>query len=154
MRADDPAVLAFLRQSMVVRIATLSRNARPSITPIYFVCVNGHIWIGTSDWTLAARDARADSRVSLLFNIEQSPRDHRILRITGRATVRTDLEAQRTYNRRVAGKYVLTPGGILNYLTHIGQLMLMHRYHAQSAEKGKSCVIDVTPEKVEFLDDN
>jgi hypothetical protein len=27
----------------------------------------------------------------------------------------------------------------------------MHSYHAQSAEKGLACVIEVTPEQVEFL---
>ncbi len=154
MRADDPMVLEVLQRSMVARIATLSRNGRPSITPLYFVCLDGYIWLGTVDWTLAARDVRADPRVSVLLNVEQNLHDRRVLRITGRAIVRTDAEAQRSYARRVAFKYVLTPSGIFNYLKHIRQYLLMHRYHAQSAAKGKSCVIEVTPEQVEFLDDN
>ncbi len=154
MRIDDPAVVDVLRRSMIARIATLSRNGRPSITPIYFVFVNGHIWLGTSDWTLAARDVKADPRVSLLLNVERNPEDRRILRITGRATVRTDLQMQRSYNLRVAFKASLTPGGIRNNLANLQLLPLMHRYHAQSAQKGKACVIDVTPEQAEFLDDN
>ncbi len=45
----------------------------------------------------------------------------------------------------------MTPGGIRNALTHIRQLPPMHNYHAQSAEKGQPCVIEVTPEQAEFL---
>ena len=151
MKADNPAVLDVMRRSMVARIATLSRNGRPSINPLYFVYLNGHIWLGTVDWTLAARNVKADPRVSVLFEVEQDPSDQRVLRIRGRASVRTDQKAQRSYNLRAARKYLLTPGGIRNALTHIRQLPPMHNYHAQAAEKGQPCVIEVTPEQAEFL---
>jgi Pyridoxamine 5'-phosphate oxidase len=153
MKADDPAVLDVLRRSMVARIATLSRNGRPSITPLYFVYLSGHIWLGTVDWTLAARNVKADPRVSVLFEVEQDRSSHRVLRIRGRASVRTDPKAQRSYRLRVACKYLLTPGGIRNALTHIRQLLPMHNYHVQAAEKGQPCVIEVTPEQAEFLGD-
>ena len=154
MNVDDPAVLAVLRRSMVARIATLSRNGRPSINPLYFVYLNGHIWLGTVDWTLAARNVKADPRVSIVFEVEQDPSDQRVLRIRGRASVRTDQKAQRSYNLRAARKYFLTPGGIRNGLSHIRQLPTMHNYHAQAAEKGQPCVIEVTPEQAEFLNDD
>ncbi len=154
MRVDDPAGLKVIRRAMVARLATLSRNGRPSITPIYFVYVHGHIWLGTSEWTLAAREVKADPRVSVLFNVERNPQDGRILRVTGQARVRTDPAVQRSYNLRVLFKYVLTPGGIRNYLAHLKQYPLMNQYHAQSAEKGLACVIDVTPEQAEFLNDS
>ncbi len=153
MRIDDPAVRDLLQRCRVARIATLSRNGRPSITPIYFVFVNDRIWLGTSDWTLAARDVKADSRVSLLFEVEGHRGDGRVLRITGKAIVRTNPQIQRSYNLRVAFRYSLTANGIRHNLAHFRLLPVMHRYHAQSAEKGRACVIDVTPEQVEFLDD-
>ena len=153
MNVDDPAVLDVLRHSMVARIATLSRNGRPSINPLYFVYLNGHIWLGTVDWTLAALNVKADPRVSVLFEVEQDPSDQRVLQIRDRASVRTDQKAQHSYNLRTARKYLLTPGGIRNALTHIRQLPPMHNYHAQSAEKGQPCVIEVTPEQAEFLND-
>jgi nitroimidazol reductase NimA-like FMN-containing flavoprotein (pyridoxamine 5'-phosphate oxidase superfamily) len=152
MKLDDPAVRAVMRRAMVARVATLSREGRPSITPIYFVYVEGRIWIGTVDWTLAARNATADPRVSVLLEPERDPSERRVLRITGRATVRTDKQAQLSYNVRVARKYILTPGGIRNYLTHIRQLRAMHSYHAQSAARGRPCVIEVIPEQAEFID--
>ena len=151
MNVDDPAMLDVLRRSMVARIATLSRNGRPSINPLYFVCQSGRIWLGTSEWTLAARNVLADPRVSVLFEVEQGRSPHRVLRISGWASVRTDQQAQRSYDLRVARKYVLTPGGIRHYLAHLRQRKLQHTYHAQSAEKGKACVIEVTPLDAEFL---
>jgi hypothetical protein len=153
MNVDDPAVLDILRRSMVARIATLSHNGRPSINPLYFVYVPGRIWLGTSDWTLAARNVLADPRVSVLFEAEQDRSPHRVLRISGRASVRTDPKGQRSYNLRVERKYVLTPGGIRHYLSHLRQLPSMRRYHAQSAQKGQACVIEVTPLEAEFLGD-
>jgi len=154
MNADDPTVLNFIRQSMVARIATLSSSGRPSITPLYFVCVRGHIWLGTADWTLAAREAKTNPCVSVLLEIEHSPNDSRILRITGSARVQTDAKTLRSSNLRTVLKYILTPGGIGNYLTHLRLLQPSRQYHAQSAKKGLACIIDVTPEHFEFLNDN
>ncbi len=153
MNTDDPAVLDVMRRSMVARIATLSSNGRPSINPLYFVYVNGQIWLGTVDWTLAARNVLADPRVSILFEVERDRSPHRVLRISGRAIVRTDPKGQRSYNPRVARKYVLTPGGILNILAHMRLLTLRRNYHAQNASMGQPCVIEVTPEQAEFLND-
>jgi len=152
MNVDDPAMLDILRRCMVARIATLSCNGRPSINPLYFVCQRGRIWLGTSEWTLAARDVQADSRVSVLFEVEQHMCSHRVLRISGQASVRTEQKVQRSYALRVARKYLLTPGGIGNYLAHLRQFPSMHQYHAQSAEKGRACVIEVIPQTAEWLE--
>jgi general stress protein 26 len=151
MNSDDPEALDILRRCMVARIATLSHSGRPSITPLYFVAPHGLIWLGTSDWTLAARSVQADPRVSVLFEVERDHGPRRVLRISGRASVLRDPRAQRSYNRQVARKYVLTPSGIRHYLAHLRQLKLQHLYHAQSAEKGQACVIEVTPLHVELL---
>src|SRR5579859_2652266 len=153
MRPDDPIVLDFLRRSLVARIATLSRHGRPSINPLYFISHKGRIWLGTVEWTLAAPNVKADPRVSVLFEVEQDPHSHRVLRISGQARVRTEQRVQRSYALRVARKYLLTPGGIGNYVTHIWQFSAIHQYHAQAAEKGRPCVIEILPEQVEFLSD-
>ncbi len=151
MPMNDPAVHALLRRAKVARIATLSRSGHPSITPLYFVVVHEQIWLGTPEWTLAVRDIKADPRVSLLFEVEQNPQDRRVLRITGRAQIRTDAQVQRSYNLRVAFKYLLTLGQIRNTFAHRRLLPLRRRYRAQSQAKGQACVIAVAPEQVEFL---
>ena len=151
MTADDPAASDILRRSMVARIATLSYEGRPSITPLYFIYLNGRIWLGTAEWTLAARQVTADARVSLLFDVERDLRARQELRITGRARVRADRQAQRSYALRAARKYVLTSGAIRDTLAHARLLPIRRQYRAQSAEKGRSCVIEVTPEHAEIL---
>jgi Pyridoxamine 5'-phosphate oxidase len=152
MRPEDPVALDVVRRSMVARIATLSRHGRPSINPLYFISHHGHIWLGTSEWTLAARNVQADSRVSVLFEVEQHTRSHRVLRISGQASVRTEQKVQRSYAFRVARKYLLTPGGIGNYLAHLRQFPSMHQYHAQSASMGRACIIEVIPQTAEWLE--
>lgn len=151
MNADDPEVSAFIRRAMVARIATVSRSGRPSVTPLYFNYVDGHLWLGTASWTLAAREAAADPRVSVLLQHELDGQDSRVLRVTGTAVVRTDVGTLRTRNREMAFKYVLSPGGLLNHLRNLRLRPLVRRYRAQSADKGAGCVIDVTPLHVEFL---
>ena len=154
MTADDPLVIEILRRSMVARIATLSRSGRPSVNPLYFIFLDGKIWLGTPVWTLAARNANADSRVSVLFNVEQDPADRRVLRISGQARVRTDAEVLRSYNLSALRKCVLTPRGIINWLAHPRQLWLRRYYTAQSSQKGPAAVIEVTPQQIELLTDN
>ena len=51
MMLDDPELARVLSRARVARIATLSRNRRPNINPLYFVCVTGAIHLGTSDRT-------------------------------------------------------------------------------------------------------
>jgi hypothetical protein len=156
MRLDDPAVTDMLHRAMVARIATLSSHGRPNVNPLYFVHHRSQIWLGTADWTLAARNVRFDPRVSLLFNLEQGSfaggwTDQRVLRINGRAHVRTDSAIIRPYNLRVAIKYLLPPGAILNRLAHFRQAMLHSNYRAQNAAKGVPCVIEVTPDTAELI---
>jgi general stress protein 26 len=54
MHPDDPAVADILRHAKVARIATVSRNGRPHVNPLYFVTGRGKIYLGTVDRTLAA----------------------------------------------------------------------------------------------------
>lgn len=150
MRLDGP-VREILRRSRVARIATVSRNGRPSVNPLWFVEHGGHVWLGTADWTLAARNVGADPRVSVLFEIEAEPGDTRVVRITGRAEVRTDRKAMLPFFLRSVPRYLAAPGEIRSYLAHVRQLGLRRRYYAQSAHRGRACVIDVTPETAEIL---
>jgi general stress protein 26 len=151
MRIDDTVVLNILRQSMVARIATVSRHGRPSVNPLYFVYQDGLVWLGTAVWTLAAHNVKANPQVCLLLEIEQETGTKRTLRLTGKASVRTDREIIRSYGFRVARKYVLTAGWIRNALVHFRQLGLQRQYRAQSKRKGQTCVIEFTPEFVELI---
>jgi hypothetical protein len=145
-----PRVADIVRRARVARIATLSRNRRPSINPLYFVTVSGAIHLGTSDRTLAAFNVKADPRVTLLLNVERAPEDRRVLRIRGHARVSTDAGVCKAYVRRIVRKYFLNWDGLSHMIRHARLWPVMRRYHG-SGEKGKRCVIEVLPEHVEWL---
>jgi hypothetical protein len=151
MNPDDPIIHNILKRAMVARIASLSRHGRPSVNPLYFIYLDHKIWLGTAEWTLAARNAAVDPRVSLLFNIERQPGINYAVRINGRARVNKDIRIVRRYGVHAATKYILTPSGIYNWLSHPHQLWLRHYYVAQSHQKGRACVIEVTPKTIELL---
>ena len=150
MSPEDPEVVDILERAMVARIATRSRNGRPNINPLYFTRAGGHILLGTSDRTLAALNAKACPNVTILFEVERDPADERVLRVHGKAAVRTDDDLCRRYVRRVTSKYFVSFSGLAHTLAHAHLLNLMHRYHS-SGWKGQQCVIDVVPESVELL---
>ena len=150
MRADDPQAVDILRKAMVARIATLSRNRRPNINPLYFVYDNGRIYLGTSDRTLAALNAKAHPQVTILFNVDREPNDRRILRVRGDVTVRTDDRLCRWYIRRTVAKYFLNWSGLWNTLSHARLLSVMRRY-LSSGEKGKQCVLECRPGQAELV---
>lgn len=151
MKIEDVTILHFLHRAMIARIATLSQNGRPSVNPLYFIYIHRKIWLGTPEWTLAVRNIKANPRVSLLFDVEKNPAEERILRISGKASIRTDRKAMRSYRLRILFKVLLLPGNIINWLSHPRQLWLRRYYTAQSAQKGRTCVIEVAPETIELL---
>jgi general stress protein 26 len=150
MNPDDPAVVDILRRAMVARIATVSRNGRPHVNPLYFVCGRGKIYLGTTDRTLAALNVKANPRVTVLFNIESEPNDRRVLRLRGGAIVRTDARLCRWYVRSDLRKYIFSRRGFGNSLAHARLLPLVRRF-VSSGEKGQECVLEVRPEEAEFL---
>jgi general stress protein 26 len=150
MNPEDPAVVEILRRAMVARIATVSRNGRPHVNPLYFVCRDGKIYLGTVERTLAALNVKNDPRVTILFNIEGEPKDRRVLRIRGSAIVRTDSKLCRWYVRRDLRKYIMSRRGVANTLAHVRLLPAVRRF-VSSGEKGRECVLEVRPEEAEFL---
>jgi general stress protein 26 len=150
MNPDDPAVLDILRRAMVARIATISRNGRPHVNPLYFVYGNGKIYLGTTDRTLAALNVKSNPRVTILFNVESEPNDTRVLRIRGVAIVRTDSRLCRWYVIRDVRKYFMSRRGLGNALVHARLLPVVRRF-VSSGEKGKECVLEVRPEEAELL---
>ena len=143
----DAAVDDILARAMVARIATVSRNGRPHVNPLYFVVEHDHVHLGTATYTLAAHNVRANPQVQVLFEIESAPADPRLVRIDGVATVRTEPELLRGYRNRVARKYMATPAGLSNLVTHPRQWRPMRRH----LRGGAACVLDVEATSVELI---
>lgn len=151
MNPDDPTLFDVLGRAMVARIATVSRNGRPHVNPLYFVRGNGKIFLGTGDQTLAARNIRAQPAVTLLFDIESEPTDSRVLRLRGRGIVRTDAKTILWYVPRDLHKYIFNRRGLKNVLAHARPLPLVARFVISGA-RGKACVLEVQPEAAELLE--
>ena len=150
MGLDDPIVMEFIRRAMVARLATLSRNGRAHVNPLYFAYFDGRLYLGTSDRTLAALNVVANPQATILLDLERDATDQRVLRLHGNATVRKDPDLERRYLRRNVYKYFAKWRGIRNTVANARRLPVMHRYHA-SGWKGKACVIEFTPESAELL---
>ena len=147
---DAPEVAEILRRAMVARICTVSRTGRPHLNPLYFVTYGDLIRLGTGTTTLAAHNVRANPVVTILFEVEAEPDDRRVLRIEGRAEVRTDRSTVRSYLVADARKYMATPAGLLNALRHVRCFPALRHYFNDPAGGG-SCVIEVTPRRAELL---
>ncbi len=130
-----------IERARVARIATVSSNGRPHVNPLWFVVDGDRVLLGTAVHTLAARNATANAAVQVLFEDESAPADDRELRIDGTATVRTDADTLKRYRRGVARRYMATPGGLWNLLSHVRQWPAFRRH----VGSGDPCVIEVEP---------
>lgn len=149
MTPDDAVVQGLLQRAMVARLATESASGRPQLNPNYFVLHQGHIWLGTSNTTLAARNVVANPRVSLLFDVESEAPGRPVLRVTGTAQLSFEPTLISAYRALDTRKYFLSRAGLRNLFANVARWRLLRAYLRNPG--AKSCVIDVTPEKVEFL---
>lgn len=144
----DNAVRAYLRQSMVVQVATLSPKQRPFLTPLWFVVDGGIIYLTTGPQSRAGRNIAKHPEVALLFSGELGRRAERVLRLHGTATCHDQLPSWRVL-LRVAAKYYLAPRGLLTELRHARQWPLRQLYYGQ-VQGGLGHIQVVTTES-EFL---
>ena len=87
MNVDDPLVTHMLRNSSVMRLATMSAAGHTTLTPLWFVVDAGRIVAGTAASTVAVRNIRADPRVTLLLDGETAGPSERVLRVRGFAEI-------------------------------------------------------------------
>ncbi len=143
----DPRVQAFLGDSMIVEVATLSPKRRPFVTPLWFVVHGGCVYITTGAETWAGKNVAQHPAVTLLFRSEPSSRTDQALRVRGTATCNRGLPSWPVL-LRVAAKYYVGRGlGV--ELRNAGRWRLRQRYYAQV--KGGPGHILVVPETCEFL---
>lgn len=115
MRPNDALVRHYLANSLVMRLATVSGRGAPSLTPIWFVAVDGHLVSSTGATTVAARNIGAEPRVTVLLDGEAAGR----LPPLGVVA-------------RFGLKYYLSRGGLRGELSHANKWRLRTRYYAQS----------------------
>ena len=147
MNFDDAEVQRFLAGSMIARIATISARGTPQIMPLYFVCLDGKLYLNNATTSPTVRNIRVRPNVVLLFEADRGRRRDRCLRIAGEASFREDASLARRVSLRAARKYYLSLPGLISTLRNIRKLPAMRRYRAERA----SGMIEVVPRTVEFL---
>lgn len=131
MRPNDPLVCHYLANSLVMRLATAASRGGPSLTPIWFVTVDGRLVSTTAATTVAARNVAAEPRVTVLLDGEAAGRSEFVVRLRGNAEVHPGLPPLGVL-ARFAVKYYLSPHGLRSELSHANRWRLRMRYYAQS----------------------
>jgi hypothetical protein len=129
---DDPLVAHVVRNSFVMRLATMSAAGHASITPLWFVIDDGRLI--------------ADPRVAVLLDGERAGHSDLVLRLRGVAAANEGMPP-RSAMIRLAVKYYLSPGGLGCELRHIRRWRLRQRYYAQA----DAIWIAIEPTAAEFL---
>jgi hypothetical protein len=143
----DTAVTAFLADSMVCRLTTLSSAGRPFVTPIWFVVDAGTLYMTTGQQTWAARNIVRHPNVAILFGGEDARRDS-VLRLHGTASCHAGLPPWRVL-ARIALKYYVAPSALAVELRHAAQWSLRARYYAQAP--GGAGHLRIVPTAAEML---
>jgi hypothetical protein len=131
MRPDDPLARHYLARSLVMRLATASAVGSPSLTPLWFVTLDGRLVATTAATTVAARNIAAEPRVTVLLDGETAGRSQVILQLRGTGQVHRGLPPLSVLVR-FGAKYYLSPGGLRSELAHARLWRLRTRYYAQS----------------------
>ena len=66
MNFNDAEVQRFLAASMIVRIATISERGTPQIMPLFFVCLDGKLYMNNATTSPTVRNINVRPRVVLL----------------------------------------------------------------------------------------
>jgi hypothetical protein len=133
----------------VVRIATLSAKRWPLLTPLWFVCRGGRIYMALRADSPAARNATANPEVTLLFAAESDPHSKQVLRIRGRAALRGIPELRWRLYPLLGLKYYFSPRPLRHYLANLDKLRVRRRYYAERTDEG--AFLEVEPTSAELV---
>ncbi len=109
-----------------MRLATVSANGAPSLTPIWFVVVKGRLIASTAASTVAARNVAAEPRVTVLLDGEKAGQSEYVLRVRGVAAVHRGLPPAGVL-ARFGAKYYLAPRGLRSEIAHASRWRLRTR---------------------------
>jgi hypothetical protein len=145
---SDTTVSAFLRDSMVAQVATLSAKGRPFATPLWFVVDRGALYVTTGPGSWAGRNVTANPEVVLLFGGERGAGSDGVLRLRGTATCHHGLPGWRVL-LRIAVKYYVSPGALRVEMRNARRWNLRQLYYGPL--KGRVGYIRMVPIAGELL---
>ena len=135
MAISESEMVDWVRDSLVTRLATLSPQGVPLVTPIWFVNDGEDLLMTTGGRGLAVRNILAHPRVVLLFDAELRGRQPRALRVVGEASFESDFLRPLSL-LRIARKYYLRRAALRVELANAARWRMRARYYAQHPEPG------------------
>ena len=137
--ADDARVRNALRRAMIARIATVSASGGPLLMPLYFVMLDGRIYMNNAVTSPTVRNIAVHPHVLVLFQV----RDGEVVRVRGTARYLRDAPTMRRVTRASLSKYVLRPRALWFMLRNLSRVSTRSQYTRERTDTG---MIEVTPE--------
>jgi uncharacterized pyridoxamine 5'-phosphate oxidase family protein len=137
--ADDARVRDALRRAMIARIATVSASGGPLIMPLYFVMLDGRIYMNNAATSPTVRNIAVHPHVLVLLE----GRDGEVVRVRGTACYLRDEATVRRVTRATLPQYVLRPRALWFWLRNLSRMSARSQYTRERTDTG---MIEVTPE--------
>jgi hypothetical protein len=134
---------------MIARVATLTARGGPRLTPLWFTVYGDRLYMNARLQSPAVRDMLQHPEVVVLFRDRRGRPARRVLRVRGRAAIRTDRGATAMSYIKAALKYHLSPGGLSNLWRSLETIPVRAAYYGE--RRAESGVIEITLDSFEFL---
>jgi PPOX class probable F420-dependent enzyme len=125
-----------MEQVRTVQVATVRKDGRPHVVPVWFALDGDTIIFTTWHTTIKAVNIRRDGRVCLCVDDERPPFSY--IQIEGTAVLSADSEALSYWSTRIAGRYMGED--------------LAEAYGKRNSVEGE-LLVRVTPTKIVFVKD-
>ena len=125
-----------MEQVRTVQVATVRKDGRPHVVPVWFALDGDTIIFTTWHTTIKAVNIRRDGRVCLCVDDERPPFSY--IQIEGTAVLSADSEALSYWSTRIAGRYMGED--------------LAEAYGKRNSVEGE-LLVRVTPTKIVFVMD-
>jgi len=135
----DARVRKALRGATIARIATVTPSGGPLIMPLYFVVLDGRIYMNNAATSPTVRNIAAHPHVLVLLQC----RDGEVVRVRGTARYLQDAATMRRVTRASLPKYVLRPRALWFWIRKRSLLSARSQYTRERPDTG---MIEVTPE--------
>jgi nitroimidazol reductase NimA-like FMN-containing flavoprotein (pyridoxamine 5'-phosphate oxidase superfamily) len=106
MKMSEKEIEDFLRNGRIIRIASVGKNGKPHIAPIWYVYLNGKFYVSTSSKSSKARNIKNNSAVAFSLDVGGGFSDVKGVVGLGTAKVLTDRVAARDVDDAIKIKYL------------------------------------------------
>jgi nitroimidazol reductase NimA-like FMN-containing flavoprotein (pyridoxamine 5'-phosphate oxidase superfamily) len=148
MSVSSSARRRVIDRSLTVKLATISKQGTPLLTPLWFGRDGDVIYVGTRRGSLHARHIAENPRVVMLFVDGGGQGEERYLRVRGTARV-CDIEAMSLRRKaRLAWRYFFRPAAIAHWVWNWRKLGVRKRYYRERTDPS---IVEIVLEDAELV---